>query len=310
MEHLKAYDDEKQTQIVHDIFVVSNSTSSSSSSACSTTSSRTACDPDNRLAIELYSSSKEPAFTFDPPDGGWRAWSQVLAANLANAVSWGYAATFGVYQLYYVDALGLASSKVSWIGSVQVFLAFVVCAPSGRIADAGYAHEIIIIGCFFVVLGSYMTSFCYEYWQIMLAQGVCTGIGLGVISTPAVAITSSYFDKHRSLALSMSAMGTSAGGVIFPAIVQYLIPEIGFRWATRVAALVALVICIGACVLLKPYIPGRKTGPLVEWSAFKEVSYSLFAVGSFLNFYGMYFGLFYVSTVVFFCLCLFAEAVC
>lgn len=298
MDQLKVVDDEKQACYVHDIAVVSGSSSSASSSS-SIASSYTAYDPDNYSLGERKTSSSSPRpdldFHFDPPDGGWRAWSQVVAANLANAVSWGYAAAFGVYQLYYVDTLGLPAAKVSWIGSVQIFLAFIVCAPSGRIADAGYSHEIIIVGCFFIVIGSYMTSFCSEYWQIMLSQGVCTGIGIGVISTPAVAITSSYFDRRRSLALSMSAIGTSAGGVIFPAMVQYLIPAIGFRWTSRVVALVALVLCIGTCVLLRPCIPGRKTGPLVEWSAFKEVTYSLFAAGSFLNFYGMYFGLFYVS---------------
>ncbi|KIE00965.1 Major facilitator superfamily domain, general substrate transporter, partial [Metarhizium majus ARSEF 297] len=295
MDQPKVIDDEKQPYVSHDIFVAGNSTPSLSSYS-SHTSSRTAYDAHSHHANGQHDSTTGLNFDFDPPDGGWRAWSQVLAANLANAVSWGYAATFGVYQLYYVDAMGLESSQVSWIGSVQVFLAFIVCGPSGRIADAGYAHEIIIVGCFFVVLGSYMTSFCYGYWQIMLAQGVCTGIGLGVISTPAVAITSSYFSTRRSLALSMSAMGTSAGGVVFPAIVQYLIPQVGFSWATRVGALVALILCIGACVLLKPYIPGRKTGPWVEWAAFKEIPYALFAAAAFLNFYGMYFGLFYINS--------------
>ena len=292
----KKVDAEKNACVVHDMYVTDDSSSITSLSSISSASSRTAYEPEQHLERDDKSRPLDaPAFDFNPPDGGWRAWSQVVAANLANAVSWGYAATFGVYQLYYVETLGLPASQISWIGSVQVFLAFVVCAPAGRIADAGYSHEIVILGCFFVVLGSYMTSFCYEYWHIMLAQGICTGLGLGAISTPAVAITSSYFKKNRSLALSMSALGTSAGGVVFPATVQYLIPQIGFRWANRVAALVALVICIGACVLVKPYLPGRKSGPIVEWAAFKEVSYSLFAAGSFLNFFGMYFGLFYVS---------------
>lgn len=288
MDKFKVVDDEKAV-VVHDIFV--DDSTSRSFSLSSTTDS----DSYHQRITKQSRPSTEPTFDFDPPDGGWQAWSQVLAANLANAVSWGYAAAFGVYQLYYVDTLGISASKISWIGSVQIFLAFVVCAPSGRIADAGYAHETVIVGCFFVIMGFYMTSFCFEYWQIMLAQGVCTGIGLGIVSTPVVAITSSYFDKRKSLALSLSAMGTSVGGVIFPATIQYLIPRIGFAWATRVAALIAVVICGGACFLLRPYIPGRKTGPFMEWAAFKEVPYSLFSAGSFLNFFGMYFGIFYVS---------------
>lgn len=210
-------------------------------------------------------------------------------------MSWGYPASFGVYQLYYVDTLGLPAAQVSWIGSCQVFLTFGACAFSGRLSDAGYARETVMVGCFLAVLGSYMTSFCSQYWQIFLAQGVCTGLGLGISFAPAVSVASSYFKKNRSIALSIAAVGTSVGGLVFPSTIQYLIPKIGFRWAARCAALVALVICTGACALLRPYIPGRKKGPLFEWTAFKELPYTLFAAGSFLNFYGIYFGQFYVS---------------
>ncbi|OAA51964.1 Major facilitator superfamily domain, general substrate transporter [Metarhizium rileyi] len=231
-----------------------------------------------------------------PPDGGWRAWSQVLATHLINAMSWGYAASFGVYQLYYVDTLGLPSAQVSWVGSCQVFLTFGACAFSGRLADAGYARQTVIAGCCFAVLGAYTTSFCSEYWQIFLAQGVCTGIGLGIIFAPAISVASSYFNKNRSLALSVAATGTSLGGLVFPSTVQYLIPRVGFRWAARSAALVSLAICAGACALLRPCIPGRKTGSLIEWAAFKEPPYSLFAAASFLNFYGIYFGQFYINS--------------
>ena len=234
---------------------------------------------------------------FNPPDGGWRAWSQVLAAHLINAMTWGYAATFGVYQLHYVDTMALPAAQVSWIGSVQIFLTFATCAVSGRLSDAGYARETAAGGCFLAVLGTFMTSLATTYWQIFLAQGVCTGLGLGIAFMPALSVTSSYFKHNRSFALAVAAVGTSVGSLIFPSSVQYLTPQIGFPWAVRCAAFVALLVCAVACMLLKPYLPARKAGPWVEWEAFRELPYVLFALGSFLNFYAMYFGFFYVSNL-------------
>jgi MFS family permease len=298
-----AIDVEKQVRADQDIRVVENTNAPPSSSP---TLAPTASEP--RITPGATTSPETLANEhYSPPDGGWRAWSQVLAAHLVNAMSWGYAASFGVYQLYYVENLGLPSSQVSWIGSCQVFLTFGACAFAGRLADAGYARETLIGGSFFAVLGSYMTSFCWTYWQIFLAQGVCTGLGLGIIFAPAVSVASSYFKKNRSIALSVAAVGTSVGGLVFPSTVQYLIPRIGFRWAARCAALVALVFCASACAILRPYVPARRKGSLMEWEAFKELPYSLFAAGSFLNFYGMYFGQFYVSMRAFVtlrrCLC-------
>lgn len=233
---------------------------------------------------------------FEPPDGGLLAWSQVLATLLINSIVWGYGSTYGVFQLYYVEELGLPGSQVSWIGSVQIFITFGTCTLSGRLSDAGYSRATVAAGSFLVVLGTFMTSIAGGvYWHIMLAQGVCTGLGAGLAFMPAVAVTSSYFRRRRAFALSIGAVGTSVGSLIFPSIVQYLIPQVGFPWAVRCQGLVALVIAVIANALIRPRLPPRKSGPLIEWSACTELPYVLFALGGFLNLYTLYFGFFYVS---------------
>lgn len=233
--------------------------------------------------------------TFNPPDGGFTAWSQVVAVIFINCLAWGYPASFGVYQLYYEESLGLPSSQISWIGSCQTFLTFAFCAPAGRLADAGYTRETVAVGSFLAIFGTFMTSLCHEYWQIFLCQGVCTGIGLALLFMPAVTVLGSYFKAKKAFALALGAMGTGLGSIIFPATLQYLIPQVGFPWAVRCAAFVALVMIVTANIMLKPYLPPRKTGPLMEWEAFRELPFLLFVLGAFLNFYALYFGFFYVS---------------
>lgn len=233
--------------------------------------------------------------TFNPPDGGLRAWLQVLAALLINCMCWGYPSSFGVYQLHYVETLGLPASQVSWVGSTQVLLTMAICTISGRLTDAGYTRHCVVSGCLLAVLGTFMVSLAHEYWQIFLAQGVCTGLGLGLAFMPSVTTASSYFKKNRAFALAIAATGTSFGSLIFPSIIQYLIPQVGFPWAVRCAAFAAMVICTIAVLLQRPYLRPRKAGPIVEWAAFRELPYSLFALGAFLNHYVLYFGLFYVS---------------
>lgn len=232
---------------------------------------------------------------FQPPDGGLLAWSQVLAGIFINMLAWGYPSTFGVYQLYYRDTLGLPEAQISWIGSLQTFLAFALCTFSGRLADAGYVKSTIIVGSGLVVFGTFMTSICTEYWQIFLAQGLCTGIGLGVIFMPPLSVISSYFVTKRSSALAISATGTGFGSVIFPATIQYLIPRIGFPWAVRCAAFVALFVATVSVVMLKPKLRPRRSGPIIEWEAFKEGPYLLYMLGAFLFFWALYFGFFYVG---------------
>lgn len=121
-----------------------------------------------------------------------------------------------------------------------------------------------------------------RYWQLFLAQGVCTGIGNGLIFCPAISILSTYFTTKRSLAIGFAAAGSATGGLIFPAIAEQLLYRIGFPWTVRVIGFVMLAMQIVAVTFTKQRLPPRKSGPLVEWPAFKELSYTLFAIGKFL----------------------------
>lgn len=242
---------------------------------------------------DLYSPPSKDEF--EPPDGGLAAWSQVVAGNLVNWMAWGLPATFGVYQLYYRDTLQLPQSQISWIGSVQVFLAFFMCAVSGRLVDAGYARQTIAAGSFLVVFGIMMTSLATEYWQILLAQGICTGLGMGIMFMPPVAVINSYFRRKRSLALAVSATGTGFGSLVFPSAVQYLIPRIGFPWAVRCSGFVALFISVIVLIIIRPRLRPRRSGSLIEWDAFREPPYLFYTLGSFCLFSALYFGFFYVS---------------
>ncbi|KAI1464492.1 MFS general substrate transporter [Daldinia caldariorum] len=229
------------------------------------------------------------------PDGG-SAWLQVLACHLINAMACGYGAAFGIYQLYYTETLKLPASQISWIGSIQIFINNLVCTVAGRLADAGYARETVLGGSFIALLGTFMSSLATQYWQIFLSQGVCTGLGLGLMYMPTVTVVTSYFKKRRALALALSTAGTGTGSIIFPATVQYLIPQIGFAWAVRCAGFVALTIVIIVNVLLKPRQLPKKTGPMVDWLAFKEPPYVIFVAGTFFVYWALYFGYFYINT--------------
>lgn len=99
---------------------------------------------------------------------------------------WGYLTLFGLFQPYYTTSLHISLSAISWIGSVQIFLVYFVRAFSGRALDAGLHHAVLISGSVLQVLGVLMTSFATQYWQVFLAQGVCKGLGDGLVFCPTV----------------------------------------------------------------------------------------------------------------------------
>ncbi|KAL4919108.1 major facilitator superfamily domain-containing protein [Aspergillus aurantiobrunneus] len=209
-----------------------------------------------------------------PPDGGFLAWSQT----------------------YYTENLGRSPSDISWVGSIQIFLLFFIGTFSGRATDSGYFKVILTIGAVLELFCIFMTSLCTEYWQLFLAQGVGQGIGCGLMFCPTIALTPTYFSKNRSVAIGIVASGSATGGLVFPAVVMRLLPQIGYGWTMRTLGFISLATLTPCLVFLRQRLPPRKSGPLVEWAAFKEASYLFFAIGMFLNFWGLYIGFFYIGS--------------
>ena len=231
-----------------------------------------------------------------PPDGGRQAWTQVLMTHLVVVNTWGYINSFGVFQTYYVEALRHPPSDISWVGSTQIFLLFFVGTFSGRATDYGLFKLSLLVGSFLQLLGVFMTSLSTKYWQVFLAQGICTGLGNGMVFCPSLSLLSTYFSKKRSLAIGLGASGSATGGLIFPVVVQQLLPKIGFPWTVRVIGFIMLAIHAVTITFSKTRLPPRKTGALVEWKAFKELPYTLFSIGMFLVFWGLYPAFYYIGS--------------
>ncbi|KAF1936997.1 MFS general substrate transporter [Clathrospora elynae] len=231
-----------------------------------------------------------------PPDGGRKAWTQAFMSHLVVFNTWGMIATFGVFQQYYTLELGLEPSAVSWIGGLQMFGHFSLGMLTGRLFDAGYFYWSVVPGMLISALGMFMTSLCTKYWQFFLAQGLMNGLGNGMQFAPTLSLVSTYFHRNRSVALAIMATGSATGGLVYPTVARQLLPRIGFPWTVRVMAFMMLAVGACYCSLLRPRLPPRKSGPVLELSAFKELPYSLFLFAVFLIALGQYFAFYYISS--------------
>jgi MFS family permease len=215
--------------------------------------------------------------------------------HLMNFNTYGYINSYGLFEAYYISNLGLSASVVAWIGSVQIFLLFFLGTFSGRALDAGYLRYMLIAGNCFQLLGIFMTSFCRTFWQLFLAQGLCQGLGNGLVFCPTISLVSTYFVRKRSLVIAIVAGGSATGGVVFPIIAERLLPRLGFPWTVRVMGFVFLANSAMILSLARTRLPPRKSGPVFDIMSFKELPYTVFVVGVFIMLLPVYSAYDYVS---------------
>jgi MFS family permease len=121
--------------------------------------------------------------------------------------------TFGVFQSYYTNNLlaGTSPSAISWIGSIQTFTLMFVGVLSGRLLDAGYLRTQLCSGILLELVGLLMASVSTKHWQLLVSQGICVGIGSGLLYVPSVSVPAQYFSSHVMLATGLVATGSSMG---------------------------------------------------------------------------------------------------
>ncbi|KAI3618036.1 hypothetical protein WG66_005549 [Moniliophthora roreri] len=218
--------------------------------------------------IERLSSEKEgeKSIDFDYPDGGLRAWLVVLGARK-------FEKDAQVFQTYYEGTLlsNYSPSSIAWIGSIQFALVFLPALPMGRLFDLGYFKIPFFISSTCIVLSAFLTAQCTQYWQFILCQGILTGLACGCVSGPTVGVIGHWFKKRRGLAMGLRAVGSSVGGTIFPIVTKQLIGKVG-----RLP-------------------PKNVKGGLFNWSLFKSVPFTIYTIGEFFTYLGLYTVLTYID---------------
>ncbi|KAK1594574.1 major facilitator superfamily domain-containing protein [Colletotrichum navitas] len=224
-----------------------------------------------------------------PPDGGHVAWLQVAGSFFLFFNSWGIIGSYGIFQTYYQAHMADDASvdAIAWIGSIQSCLLLLVGVLVGPLYDAGYFRSLTLTGTALVFVGMAATSFATRYWQTLLAQAFCVGLGAGCLYIPSVAIIPQYFSARRALATGIATTGSSFGGVVYPLIVQSLLPRVGFPWAIRVFAFISLATNAFSFAVLRQRgsdAPGkRRRRVMLDLAAYREASFVVLSAAMFFN---------------------------
>ncbi|KAL0565984.1 hypothetical protein V5O48_016037, partial [Marasmius crinis-equi] len=238
----------------------------------------------------------------DVPEGGTKAWFVVLGLACCLFTTYGYINSWGVFQTYYEQNLhiGLTPGTISWIGAAQRALFFFPVLIVKRLFERGYYEHFFIPASILLVVSLVLTAECQEFWQLVLCQGILSGLAAGCLVGNISVMCAQYFRKRYELALAIAYGGSALGGVVYPIVAGILLPRLGFPWTMRVLGLIGFVgLMIANLTIRRRLPPVKRESPFLSLRPLKSPAFALYCLALLFQIIGFYtFTTYVASTAV------------
>lgn len=192
-------------------------------------------------------------------------WSIVALTLVNQALALGIMIySFALFVVPWLDHFELARSEV-----MVAILAFQVItgllSPTlGRLMDQFFMRRMVITGAVSMGLGLALLSQASQFWQVILIYSTLLPVGMLLCGTLASqTMVSKWFTGNRGLAIGLSAMGTSIGGLIIPTVVIELIAGHEWQGALLILSVVSTVILVPLNLIVlrfEPPVPNHRSG--------------------------------------------------
>lgn len=179
-------------------------------------------------------------------------WWMVLVAFLTQMVGAG-AISYSYSLVLTPLAQQLGSSRLAMmLGITCMTLVAGIASPLlGAAIDRGSMRIFLATGSLVLAAGYCLLPMVGAMWEVTAIYASFMALAIVLLGPmPAAALLARWFDRQRGRALGIAAMGTAAGGFLFPPLVQYLVAALGWRTSCYLLAALSLLLTLPAILLL------------------------------------------------------------
>jgi MFS family permease len=179
------------------------------------------------------------------------AWVVVWACFGSLAVIFGVAYSFAAFFESFAREFDAQRADVSLVFGLCGLIYFVLGVGGGMLADRFGPRVTCVSGMVLIATGLLGTSLSGSMGAVYLSYGVCIGLGIALVYTPAIGCVQPWFTRRRGLASGIASAGIGAGTLVVPLVASALIATLPWRDAMRLMALGVLVLGVGCAWLMR-----------------------------------------------------------
>jgi MFS family permease len=178
-------------------------------------------------------------------------WVIVAAGAVITCLAMGAMFALPVYLQPIADEAGWGRAGISGAMTVGFIVMGVAGFIWGTLTDRIGARPVVIIAAVMLGLGLFIASRATDLLVFQFAYGGLVGASGGAFFAPLIATTLGWFDKNRSLAVSLVSLGGGIAPMVITPLATVLIQTYGWRQSMMMTAIVATIIIVPLAFLIR-----------------------------------------------------------
>ena len=178
-------------------------------------------------------------------------WVVVAAGALLGCVAMGTTFSLAVFLLPISEATGWSRTGVSLAMTVVFVTMGIGGFAWGALTDRFGPKIVVVSGAILLGTGLALASRAKTLLDFQLIYGIVVGAAAGSIFAPMMATVTGWFEKHRSLAVSLVSAGMGVAPMTVSPFASWLLSNYDWRTAQLTIALLAWALLIPTAFLVR-----------------------------------------------------------
>lgn len=178
-------------------------------------------------------------------------WVIVAAGAVITCVAMGAMFALPVYLQPMADETGWSRAGISGAMTIGFVVMGVAGFVWGTLTDRIGARPVVMIAAVMLGTGLFIASRTSDLVMFQIAYGGLVGASGGAFFAPLMATTVAWFDKNRSLAVSLVSLGGGVAPMVITPLATILIQAVGWRDAMMMTAVVATTLILPLGLLIR-----------------------------------------------------------